>query len=447
MLAVLARQSKPLSQAYSGERLVNYFVRPADGATQGVLIGRGAFVEHVNLGTGQPVRAAVAMGGAIYAVSGGRVWKVVGSVVTQVGTVTDGETYIAANRTQVAIVVGGKYYVCDGAATAEYTTGAVETPLGVIAADGYMIVIGQGAGLTDLAQVSGLDNATTFDGLDFAAAEYLPDAIVGAILDHGQVYLFGTETVEVFYNAGADNFPFLPNRAAQIEHGCLNGRTIAKADNAVYWVRPDGAVLRNFGGTPQVISTPEVKDALSRSTVTGALTFSHRGHEFYAVLRASGPAFVFDITTQMWSEWSTGVDHQPMPGRCRVTLGGVQYFGCANGVIATLSETVFTEFGGIICAEFETPLIVNRGELFTVSRLHIDVDAVGDIGRAPEAMLQTSRDGYTWGREKWRSLADAGIYGRRAVWNALGQFRRGKVRFRITDAVKRDVIGGVPTYG
>ncbi|MCA0846117.1 packaged DNA stabilization protein gp10 [Salipiger thiooxidans] len=448
MLSILARQSKPGSYAYSGERLVNCFLRPSDGATSGVLLCRGGLTKHVDLGTGGPVRALAKLGGSIYAVSVGTVWKVTGAAVVSVGSVSDGETYIAVNRSQIAIVVGGKYYVCDGSATSEVSTGAVDTPVGVVEADGYMIVFGTGAGLGDLVQVSALDDASTFEADQFAAAEYKADSLVGAIVDHGQLHLFGEETVETFYNSGDVDFPFAPNRAAVIEHGCINGKTIEKADSAVYWVAPDGKVLRNFGGSPEVISTPEIKDALAKSTVTGGFTFSERGHEFYAVTRADGTTFVFDMVTRLWHERVKGLLYGPWAAICRVNLDGTQYFGCDNGVIATMSETVYQDFGNYLQLEFETPLQVNGGELFRVSRIHIDVDSgTGGLGRTPKCMLQVSTDGVNWGRERWRDLADLGQYGKRAAWHGLGQFRRGKIRFRVTDPVKRDVIGGAVRYG
>lgn len=448
MLSILARQSKPDSYAYSGERLVNYFLRPGDGATPAVLLGRGGMVSHVNTGANSPVRDMTTMGGVIYACAGGKVWKISGGASTQVGTVTDGETYMQANRTQVAIVVGGKYYVCDGSSTSQVSPGAVDTPVGLAYADGYMIVIGSGSGIDDILQISALDDASSFNAADFAAAEYQDDSLVGAILDHGQVYLFGTDTTETWYNSGSPDFPFAPNRAAVIEHGCINGKTIAKADNAVFWVRPDGAVVLNYGGSPQVISTPEVKDALAASTVTGGFTFSERGHEFYAVTRAGKTTLVFDLITKLWHERADGLRYDPWQALCQVRLGGVDYFGCLNGQIATMSATEYQDFGGYLLAEFESPLVMRKAELYRVARLHISVDSgTGGIGRTPKCMLQVSRDGATWSREKWRDLADLGEYGKRATWHALGQFRQGKVRFRVTDAVKRDVIGGAVRYG
>jgi len=65
----------------------------------------------------------------------------------------------------------------------------------------------------------------------------------------------------------------------------------------------------------------------------------------------------------------------------------------------------------------------------------------GGIGRTPQAMLQTSRDGLNWGVEKWRDVGDKGEYNRFAEWFGLGAFRRFQIRIRITDPIPRDIYG------
>ena len=443
-----ASQSKPGSRAYSGERVVNYFARPSEGVSQIVLVGTGGLVEFADTGTGEPIRAMIHMGGAMFVASGGKFWKVTpAGVVSEVGTITDGETYLAANRTQVAIVVGGVYYVCNGLTTSSYSTGAVDTPVSVVSADGYMIVIGEGAGVEDLVQISALDDATTFDAADFASAEYNADRLVTVFFDHGEVYLLGSETVERWYNSGAADFPFARNQGAVIETGVANGKTVAEADNSLFWVTPDKKVARVLGSDPQWISTPEIKDALEGSTITGGFTFSDQGHEFYAITREGDTTLVYDMLTGLWHERSSGLDYGPWLAEQGLLFMGEQYFGCSNGKIATVSETVFTDFGEVLPAEAVAPLVVNKGRYFRVTRFYLDIEGgVGGIGRQPKAMLQVSRDGYTWGPEMWRDIGKLGQYARRAQWNALGLFERGKLRLRITDNVPRDIIGVAVDY-
>lgn len=448
MLQILSRQSKPGSRAYSGERLVNYFARPSDGATPVVLKSRGGLVSFADLGSFPRVRAMAKMGGDMFAVTGGRVFKITAAgVVSTVGTVIDGETSMAATRSQVAIVAGGTYYVCDGTSTSVVSPGAITNPVSVAAADNYIVVIGTGNGNADTFQVSSETDATDFNALEFATAEYDPDALVGVIYDHKQLYLFGADTTEVWYNTGGADFPFAPNPSAIVEHGCANGQTIAKIDSAVMWVRQDWAVVQNYGGTPQVVSTPEIKEALRKSTVVRGFTFSEGGHEFYAIWRLGDTTLVYDVTTGLWHERASGVDYDPWGAACSLRFGDRHYFGTMNGQIAYSDDAIFTDFGGVMLGEFETPLVMQNARRFRVKRLHIDVDSsTGGLGRTPEAMLQMSKDGVTWGREFWRPMADLGEYGKRLAWHSLGQYRRGKARFRVTDPVKRDVIGGAVEY-
>lgn len=439
-LVPLATQSRPGSEAYSGERLVNYFARQTDGVAPLVLLSRGGLVQFVNLGA--RVRALTSMGGSLYAVADATVWKITGGVASNVGTVTDGPTEIAASSSQVAIAVGGVYYVCDGSTTSSYSTGALTSVSGVAFIDGYFVLIGSSGGRADALTVSSLDNGTTFNALDFAFAEESPDALVAVLRDKDQLWLFGTDTVQLFYNAGAADFPFQPISGAILEHGC-QARTAAKGANLVYWVKPNGTVMAATGADPQAISTPEIKQALSGATILRAFCFHERGHEFYAVVRETGTSLVYDMTTGLWAERSSGLDDGPWLAECSTLLDGTDYLGCAAGQVATMSDTTYTDFGSVMIGEVVTQPIQQGADRFGIQRLHVDFSGGSvDIGRTPQVVMQTSRDGRTWGAERWRDLADLGDYYKRAAWHGLGQFRRLNARFRITDEVPRDLIGG-----
>jgi hypothetical protein len=52
-----------------------------------------------------------------------------------------------------------------------------------------------------------LDGAS-IDPLDFASAEASPDRAVALLVDHKEVWIFGDNSVEVWYNSGAADYPF-----------------------------------------------------------------------------------------------------------------------------------------------------------------------------------------------------------------------------------------------
>lgn len=440
-LLPLALQSRPGldNRAYSGERLFNYFARPTEGGVSpATLMARGGLVQHVALGG--PVRAVTSMGGALYAIANGKVWKIVAGVATSVGTVSDGVTRVAVSASEIAIVVGRGYYICDGSTTTAYPTGSITDPVGVTFMDGYFIVAGSSAGRGDAITVSGLDNGTTFDTLDFAFAEESPDAIVSIRRDHSRVWLFGERTVQVFYNSGNVDFPFQPVPGALIEHGAQQ-YSDAAADNMVYWVRPDGTVLRSGGDAPQIISTPEVRAEIG--TVTAAFSFTERGHEFYAVCQADKPTLVFDMVTGLWHERVSGLSYAPWKATDAYQFEGTAYYACTGGQVATADPSTHTDFGDVLINEVITSPIQRGARRFTIARLHVEMsDGTTDIGRTAKVMMQTSRDGATWGFEDWADLAGKGAFYKRAVWHALGQFRKAQFRLRVTDAVARDIYGG-----
>ena len=431
----LARQSKPAP--YNGERLLNYIAQPADVLSQVSLLGRSGLVEAFNLGG--PVRASVATERGIFAVAGGKLWQITATAVER-ATVPDApDTYIAASTTYVALTVGGKYYVWNGVTLAEKATGAIDTPRGVIYRDGYFVVWGDALGRADGFQVSALDDATSFDALDILFAESVGDRIIRIMSLVDTLWVFGSDTIETYYNAGESVGVFRRNLAGALERGCLNGRTVAKDETGAYWLGNDGKVYRTAGVQPMVISTPEIEANLGR--VSSGFIFNDRGHRFYALSRYGNTTLAFDLTAGVWCEFSTGIGDAPWMANGAVTYEGVQYLGTATG-LATAHEDVFTDLGEVIRAEAITPPLERGGERFVLNLLDARFRTGAlSIGRDPQVMLQASKDGQTWGGEKWRSLGVQGKYAQQVRWRALGQSRWFQFRFRVTDPVWRDIYG------
>ncbi|KIC39359.1 packaged DNA stabilization protein [Leisingera sp. ANG-M7] len=436
-LIPFARQSKD-EPGYSGERLKNYFLRQADGIAPAVVLGRSGLLSKYSLAG--PVRAMEDLNGTVYAVAGGRVYRISGGTATDVGGVLDDvNTQMASSSDEVAIVAGGKYYICNGTTTTEYTTGAVTSPIGVAFLDGYFLVIGTSGGRADALTISGLDDGTTFDALDFAFAESSADRLVGIVEDHGEIWLFGSKTIEIWFNSGNAAFPFERNTGARIERGAVAG-TMAKEDNAVFWVGQDKRAYRSTGSSPTVISTREIEKTIAAGTLSRAFIVDDRGHKFFVIRLTGQPAVVYDITTGLWCEFSTGVGEVAFAGLCSVReTDGDFLVGTSTGAVATLDKETFQDLGGVLEAEAISQPVA-EADFFTINRVHMNIDS-GDVDATGRVMLQVSKDGHTWGLEKWRNLGALGQHFRRVTWNGLGTSRRFQFRIRITDAVQRDING------
>jgi len=427
------------NRGYSGERCINWFARATEGVSAASLMARGGTVAQADvIGS---VRAVFGFGGVLYAVANGNLVKVVGSTVAVIGAVGKSEhVSVAQNATQIALIVGNTYYVSDGATLTSHATGAVTAPVWLTALDGYIVVVGEGQGRKDLITVSGLDDATTFAGLDFAAAESDADGLLATISDHGEVWMFGSKSLEVWYNSGDADFPFARNSGAKIERGLHKATTIAKEDNAVFFVGDDLVAYRATGVAPQVISTRDVEEDLRAGEIHSAIAFEERGHKFYAIRMTSGNTLCYDMTTGLWHERTTGVEGQPWYVVCGCRVGSQQYYGTDTGKIVTLDENTYTDDGETILRRAVSVPAYNA-EHVRVKRIHMQISGGTAGDTDPQVMLETSRDGRTWSPEMWRSFGALGDYSKPAEWHGLGAFQRFQVRVSITDAVGSDLHG------
>jgi hypothetical protein len=442
MLSPFATQTKSSLIGGQGERLVNYFFRPAQGVTPGECRGCSGFTAQSDVGA--EIVAEISFKGLLHVVAGGKLYSVSGSTVTEIGAVASGAAQMARSNSKLAIVAGGRYFVYDGSTISEHDTGQVVTPKGVVFINATFLVFGEDpSGRGDAISYSGANDAETFNGLDFVYAESDPDPIVAAIVDHSEIWFLGERTVEVWFNTGAADAPFQRNDGAAIEHGCADARTVAKEDNAVFWLSEDQTVFRGSGGAPQVISTPELEEDLRTSEVLGAFTFKDRGHKFYA-LRTTAKTHCFDMRTGLWSERAKGGSFEPSTLRGSVQIGQTQYLTTTEGKVGVLDPAVFDEDGVRMVAMAQSQPLAAGGR-FSPSNFKAYFDTGLYAGDDPEAVLQTSPNGRDWSREKSRRIGGQGQYGTFARWGSLGQFRRYQFRLKISDAVQRDILG--VTYG
>lgn len=206
----------------------------------------------------------------------------------------------ASNATQLAICADDNVYVWDGSAITQVQTG-ISTIDGI---DGY--IVGAKSDATGQFVSSAIQDALTWDALFFATAEGSSDPLIGLIVDHREVLLGGTRTVEAWYNAGGSAFPFERSPSTGvIELGLAAGQSFAKQDNSTFWLASDLTVRRLSGATPARVSHHGVEQAIrSYADVTTAYAFSYawNGHLFYTLTFPGVATWEFDATTGEWHE-------------------------------------------------------------------------------------------------------------------------------------------------
>ena len=296
-------------------------------------------------------------------------------------------------------------------------------------------------------------NSTTVEALNFASAEGSPDRIIRTISDHRELWLFGTESVEVTVVTTDADLPF--TRTSYIEQGILAPRSAAKEDNSVFWLGAnrsgEGIVYVAEGYIPRRISTFAIEQAIatyaSPETAT-AYTYQQDGHHFY-VLNFAEATWVYDINTGLWHQRAyrrpgTGLLERHR-GESHAYFGGEHIVGdYADGRLYALDLRTYTDDGDEIYQErtwhqmdAENRWIsFHRGELVADMGQGLDGAPQSDWAD-PQAWLSWSNDGgRTWSNEHARSLGRQGEFNTRAIWRRMGKARTRYFRLRKTAATR-----------
>ena len=292
---------------------------------------------------------------------------------------------------------------------------------------------------------SALDDALTYDGLYFATAEGFPDDLVGIIVDHRQIILAGTQTFEVWYNAGTSGFPFARDANGFLELGCAAGATLAKADNSVYWLASDLTVRRLEGLTPVRVSQHGVEQAIRSYTVSDAYAFGYTegGHINYVLtFPTSGHSWLFDATTREWHERESYNLTRWRPCSSAFCYGRNYVQDYETGKVGYLDSNTYTEWEQILRSEWTYGTAGYAGghrsfhsELNCL--VETGVGLTSGQGSDPQIMLDISDDGgRTWRASTTQSLGPIGTYRTTVYWNALGSSRDRIYRMAVSDPVK-----------
>jgi hypothetical protein len=149
------------------------------------------------------------------------------------------------------------------------------------------------------------------------------------------------------------------------------------------------------------------------------------------------------------NEWSMLKGHNLNRHRANI---GVNYIektivsDYANGNLYRFNPLSYTDNGDPIVMEVITRHISQDNSRLFIDSLQLDIEAGVGLstgqGSNPQIMLSISKDGgHTFGIEQWVSMGAIGEYKARAIWRRLGMARDWVFKFRITDPVKRVILG------
>jgi hypothetical protein len=262
-----------------------------------------------NIGTG-PHRGAINVEGALFVVSGDTLFE-----VAKNGTATSRGTIPGTGRVCMAynqITSGNQLVIGNGSSGYVYNT--VTGAFTQITDDGFVgfkscdFLNQYIVGVEPLGRFwyhSELVDALSYNTHDRYFAETSPDPIKGLIGSHNQVLVFGSRTIEPWVNDPENNAAataFQLQSGSVIERGCLNGNTIRRLDNSVFFIGDDRVPYRLDGYTPRPIGTPVLADAWRDldETKLFAFTYEDKGHVVYYVTWGDGQTWGYDVVTGKW---------------------------------------------------------------------------------------------------------------------------------------------------
>ena len=482
-------------------RMVNLFpeIVPEAGK-EPAFLNRAPGLKLLNtIGTG-PIRGLWAFSSsdsAAFVVSGTQLYKInTLYVATLIGTVAGtGPVSMADNGTQLFIAANGPSYIYNNATNAFGQITDPDFPGAVTVAylDGYFVFNQPNSQLLWITQ---LLDGTSIDPLDFASTEGSPDGLVAVVSNFREVWAFGTNSIEVWFDSGATDFPLQRIQGAFNELGCAAPYSVAKMDNGIFWLgrdrRGQGIVYRANGYTGQRISTHAVEWQIQQySDLSDAIgyTYQQDGHSFYVlVFPTANTTWVYDAATQAWHEragFSNG-NFTRHRGNCQMAFNNKIVIGdFENGNIYAFDLDDFSDNGGIqkwlrswralptgtntlkrtaqhiLQLDCESGVGLNGSMIAETIYLQTENDDYlvtenGDYlisddttlitqGSDPQIMLRFSDDGgHTWSNEHWKSMGKIGEYYKRVIWRRLGMTV--KLRDRVyevsgTDPVKIAIMG------
>lgn len=440
----------------TAQERINCYVefQPGDDKSRLAIYGTPGLELFTSFGD-TPIRGLYVRDDTLYVVHRGTLWAVNNAgVKTSIGTIdtTSGRVYMADNGAQLMLTDGTSGYTYTYATSTFAEISDSDYPGAGTNGwmDGFFIINEPD---TQRFYVSAINDATSWDALDFASAESNPDDLVRVFPDNGKLYLFGQKSVEFWVNAGNQDFPFVKISGGAIEYGCASAASVCKFDNSVAFLASNPAgdvfIARLNQGLPQRLSTPELEHIINAySAVSDASAFSYMvdGHPMLQVnFPTGGESWLYDGLSKLWSKLQS---HEITRHRAEM---GVEFINriivsdYANGNLYRLNPDAYTDNGQPIAMELISRHVSQGNKRLIVDSLELDMEygvglATGQ-GSNPQIMLQISRDGgHEYGHEQWKSFGKIGKYKQRAVWRRLGAAYDWTFKFRITDPVKRVVM-------
>lgn len=286
------------------------------------------------------------------------------------------------------------------------------------------------------------NDGTTWDPNDYFQRSTRHDPWQAMAVVAGKIWLIGTETGEVWYDAQTFPIPFQPDLGSIFDVGIAAPFSMAISGDTLSWVSRTkngaGVVVRAVGYQPQRISDHAIETALAAyqrdSTINDceALTYQDSGHGFSIWnFPTANASYCYDLATTLWHQrgtWNnlTNQFDRWYP-RALLYAFGKHLVGQVNsGRLWYLDSTAGDELDGqVIRRQRIAPGLFAETNFLYVANFGLYVEPglgrQSGQGQFPQVMLRSSKNGgKTWSSERWEPSGAVGQYGTRVSWTRCG---------------------------
>lgn len=330
---------------------------------------------------GKPVRGLYQSDGVLsnqlIIVAGDTLYLSDGANLETIGVLPDdGDTArINATFERIGIVTAGEFWTYDGEELVQIELPDDRVAIDLDVINSYFVLI------TEPGQFYWLPpGADEFDALDFATAEALPDGLKAVRRVRDDVFMFGSQSIEVWQSTGDANSLYQRAPGRLIDRGVHSRETVALFDNSVVFVGDDGLVYR-LSDVPKRISTNGIEERIAaRTDLCSAQSFTSEGHLFYVLTIPGEGTFAFDASTEIWSEFAS----HGLP-----VFRGQHAFDCALGALCGDSSGKVYRFDANAVTDDGAPIErLVSGTVHTGAKPIANASFSAHIGLSDEATIQ-----------------------------------------------------------
>jgi hypothetical protein len=307
--------------------------------------------------------------------------------------------------------------------------------------------------------VSNVGDGSEASGLNITAEETLPDKMVRDFVYEEVIYRCGVKSIVGWYNSGVGSPPIEKLQGRIFSTGLAALYSIAKTDEAFYWLGDDNSIYRAQGGAKQRVSTDAISNSIRGfSVVSDAIgyTYTMQGQNFYTItFPTANKTFTINesLGADGWFELSSGSTGDRWQATSLVSAYGENFAADEdNGNAYTLDLDTYTNNSEElqrtrVTASINGDLLGAKGKRIQMSRMELimetGVGLVSGQGDNPRIMIEASYDGgRSWSHGAWARTGRLGEFVIKVEWFSLRTFLDMMIRVSTSDPVNYSIYSG-----